>query len=166
MLKRVQNMYSETIYFELNGWHYLWLECRFQIRAAVCETFAPILKLTDMTEKLIKTTCRALTRKYNKDLTAELENEMLHVTTIYSATSPNTLSPLSSVMASIRCSYRAFLEKSVLDWGFSAHCLWLLLEVNGLSAFWIFQEPDSDGQTGKQLNEIIGNRQSVSIWFN
>ena len=62
------------------------LSARFNIRAAVCETFAPILKLTDMTEELIKTTCRALTRKY-KDLTAELENEMLHVSTIPSATS-------------------------------------------------------------------------------
>lgn len=75
------------------------LSARFQTTAAICETFAPILKLTDMTEEQIKTTCRALTRKYHRDLTAEFENEMLHLHTIYSATFPHTLSPLELLNA-------------------------------------------------------------------
>lgn len=75
------------------------LSTRFQSIANICETFAPILKLPDMTEEQIKTQCRALTRKYNKDLTAEFENEMLHLSTIYSATFPHTLSPLELLNA-------------------------------------------------------------------
>ena len=37
----------------------------------ICETFAPILNLTDMTKARIKTTCRVLTKIHHMDLSQE-----------------------------------------------------------------------------------------------
>ncbi|KAK2863758.1 hypothetical protein Q7C36_002912 [Tachysurus vachellii] len=71
---------------------------------SICETFAPILKLTDMSQDQMKITCRSLTTKYNKDLTAELENEMK---TIYSATFSNSLPPLELLNAIYKMQLRS-----------------------------------------------------------
>ncbi|CAL9693151.1 unnamed protein product [Knipowitschia caucasica] len=49
------------------------LTTRFQTTACVCDTFAPLLKMTEMTEEQMKILCQTLTTKYNKDLTAEFE---------------------------------------------------------------------------------------------
>lgn len=70
------------------------LGARFQTTANICETFAPIVKLADMSEEEIKVTSRALTRIYHKDLTAEFEDEMLHLKAIHKATFSNIQSPL------------------------------------------------------------------------
>lgn len=52
-----------------------------------------------MTEDQMKIKCRELTAKYNKDLTGELENKILHLNSIYSATFSNNLSPLELLNA-------------------------------------------------------------------
>uniref|UniRef100_A0A1A8C8N8 HAT C-terminal dimerisation domain-containing protein n=3 Tax=Nothobranchius TaxID=28779 RepID=A0A1A8C8N8_NOTKA len=58
--------------------------------------------MTDMTEEQMKISCQALMRKYYKDLTAEFENEMLHLRTIYGATFPHIRSPLELLNAIYR----------------------------------------------------------------
>lgn len=62
----------------------------------------------------IKTTCRALTRKYHKDLTVEFENKTLRLRTIYSATFPRTLSLLELLNAIYQMKLQSILEKFVL----------------------------------------------------
>lgn len=76
------------------------LSARFQTTANICETFAPILKLTDMTETQIKTTCKhALAKIYHTYLSQEFENEVLQFRTIYDATFQENLSSLELLNA-------------------------------------------------------------------
>lgn len=75
------------------------LSARFQTTASVCDTFAAFLKITDMTEDQMKISCQTLIKKYNKDLTAEFEKEMLHLKAIHGDTFPNTNSPLELLNA-------------------------------------------------------------------
>ncbi|KAL0189891.1 hypothetical protein M9458_016990, partial [Cirrhinus mrigala] len=75
------------------------LSARFQTTATLCESFAPLLRLGNMSEEQIKATCRALTRTYPKDLTVEFENEMLLLKTVYNATFAHNLSPLQLLNA-------------------------------------------------------------------
>lgn len=75
------------------------LSVRFQTTAAICESFAPLLKFGDLSEEKIKLTSRALARMYPKDLSGELENELLHLHAVYGATFPPNLLPLQLLNA-------------------------------------------------------------------
>jgi len=75
------------------------LSARFQTTAKICETFAPILKLTDMTAVQIKEACQTLAKIHDTDLSEKFENEVLHFRTIYDATFSKTLSFLEVLNA-------------------------------------------------------------------
>uniref|UniRef100_A0A3B1IJ48 TTF-type domain-containing protein n=1 Tax=Astyanax mexicanus TaxID=7994 RepID=A0A3B1IJ48_ASTMX len=95
----VKNAFRNNIFFVAMDSIISALSARFQTTANICETFAPILKLSDMTEAQIKTTCRALAKIYHMDLSQEFENEVLHFCTIYDATFPKNLSSLELLNA-------------------------------------------------------------------
>ncbi|KAL6475705.1 hypothetical protein MHYP_G00167450 [Metynnis hypsauchen] len=94
-----ENAFRNNIFFVAMDSIISALSARFQTTANICETFAPILKLTDMTEAQIKTTCRALAKIYHMDLSQEFENEVLHFRTIYDATFLKNLSSLELLNA-------------------------------------------------------------------
>lgn len=72
-----QNAFRNNIFFVAMDSIISALSARFQTTANICQTFAPILKLTDMTEAQIKTAIRALAKIYYMDLSHEFENELL-----------------------------------------------------------------------------------------
>ncbi|KAL6456301.1 hypothetical protein MHYP_G00348440 [Metynnis hypsauchen] len=95
-----ENAFRNNVFFVAMDSIISALSARFQTTANICETFAPILKLTDMTEAQIKTTtCRALAKIYHMDLSQEFENEVLHFRTIYDATFLKNLSSLELLNA-------------------------------------------------------------------
>lgn len=79
-----ENAFRNNIFFVALDRILSALSATIQTTATICESFAPILKFTAMTETEIKTTCQALANIYHTDLSKEFENEVLH-RTIYDA---------------------------------------------------------------------------------
>lgn len=66
-----ENAFRNNIFFVAMDSIISALSARFQTTANICETFAPILKLTDMTETQIKKTCRVVAKIYHTYLSQE-----------------------------------------------------------------------------------------------
>lgn len=94
-----ENAFRNKIFFVVMDSIISALSARFQTTAKICETFAPILKLTDMTAEQIKEACQTLAKMYDTDLSEKFENEVLHFRTIYDATFSKTLSSLELLNA-------------------------------------------------------------------
>lgn len=70
------------------------LTSRFQSIRNICNDFKGILKFQQLSEEDLKSSCRHLITKYSKDLSEDLEKQMLHLKKIYSATFAGSSTPL------------------------------------------------------------------------
>lgn len=109
-----ENAFRNKIFFVAMDSIISALSARFQNTTKICETFAPILKLTDMTAEQIKEACQTLAKMYDKDLSENFENEVLHFRTIYDATFSKTLSSLELLNAIWKMQLQSILESFAL----------------------------------------------------
>ena len=65
----------------------------------ICSEFCVIWQFREMPEESIKEACKKLTEKYKSDLTESLQDQILHIKKIYSATFQGKLGPLDLLNA-------------------------------------------------------------------
>ena len=75
------------------------LETRFQSMQQICSEFCVLWKFREMPEDSIKEACKNLTEKYKSDLTESLQDQILHIKKIYSATFKENLGSLDLLNA-------------------------------------------------------------------
>ena len=75
------------------------LETRFQSMQQICSEFCVLWKFREMPEDSIKEACKNLTEKYKSDLTESIQDQILHIKKIYSATFKENLGSLDLLNA-------------------------------------------------------------------
>ena len=94
--KTVQVQHSETEFFTAIDHIISDLDSHFQTIANIFEEFAAIPKVGQLSESDIASLSQPLMAKYRKDLTPQLEREIIHLSSIFNATSPHFADALVS----------------------------------------------------------------------
>ena len=87
---------SETLFFTTIDHIISDLDSRYQTIANNVEEFAAILKVGQLSDSDIASLSQPQIAKYRKDLTPQFEREIIHLSSIFNATSPHFADALVS----------------------------------------------------------------------
>ena len=105
--KTVQVQHSETEFFTAIDHIISDLDSHFQTIANIFEEFAAIPKVGQLSESDIASLSQPLMAKYRKDLTPQLEREIIHLSSIPNATSHSVCSCLGLLNASYKMQHQS-----------------------------------------------------------